>query len=1383
MEAGHNAMLFGNLEQFTPGPNSSFTRYVDRVKIYLRANGVTDADRQRDIFLTVVGATCFERLVDLLAPRAPADVPLDETVDLLKAHYDPKPSKRVQRYHFNNRVQGQNESITDFIAELRRLAQYCEYGAQLEDMLCDRLIVGVRDDDLRRKLMTQSDTGFQKAQEIAIAHETAARDASTVTRGTAASPVTADVHLVRDQPSHLERRGPQQRLSRTSTVPSTPAVGTSQACAGCGGPHPRSECRFRNAECRVCHKIGHISTVCRSKTSRRRTDNTSGQRTESGATAHMVSDPDYSVFTLSGNGVHCSNSNMDEMHRSPPIIVPITLDGKSTQMYVDTGADFSCITLSCFDELWPKNPRPRLEPFAKQLNAYSGQPVPVIGKAKVQVTLAGRADTLPLLVVNSAGPNLLGRNWMKALRYSVPQLHAVAVTELKKSTDDEQVQLTEEYPSLFAPELGKFTGPPVSIPVNENAQPVFKKARLVPFALRERVENELQRLVDQDILEPVRYSRWATPVVVVNKANGDLRLCGDYKVTANRVTKTDSYPLPRFEEVLAALPKASYFSKLDLSQAYQQLVVDEAAQELLTINTHRGLFKVKRLAFGISSAPGLFQRVMETILQGLPGVVIYLDDILVVGSTKKEHDERLRMVLARLQAAGLRLKAEKCMIGQTQVMFLGHLLSAKGIQPLADKVAAIQGVRTPERTEDVKAFLGMLQYYGRFLPGLATVLEPLHRLLDQGRAWKWTPDCDRAFQCAKALLSSESVLVHFDPDLPIILSVDASPFGLGAVLAHRMSDGSERPIAYASRTLSAPERRYAQVDREALAVAFGTRKFHLYVSGRHFTIVTDHKPLLGLLDATKATPAVCSPRILRWSVHLGGYDYQLIYRPGRSIPHADALSRLPLPEQPVSVPGVADILLLQSDCSLPLSPHAVADLSRSDPVIAKVMHWVMYGWPGRVDDSFQSFAQRQAELTVESGCLIWGARVVIPPKARKAVLDMLHDTHQGISATKAKARAYVWWPNMDKDIEEMCKSCPSCGLQQHRPPTATPSAWPVPARPWSRLHLDHAGPFQGHVFLLVVDAYSHWLEVVSVASTSSEFAIQKLRILFATHGLPDLLVSDNGSAFTSEVFQEFCSRNGIRHVTTAPGHPSSNGLVERAVQTFKLSLQKIVQGDWVARLARFLLQQHSTPHATTGVSPAELLLKRRIKTHLDCFRPDYVGRCQSEQDATLSRQEVSSRSARAITVGDHVWAATFCKNPKWFSALVTSTVGPRSFLVKSLATGKVYKRHLDHLVTTSHLTSGEPNSALPLPNEVLPSFSGPLDDPAVPDMSTGGNESTMLADDNRNHHPPSPATIVPHQQVSTGVTDGTVSEMESPPTTEPVRRSERTRRPVDRLDL
>ena len=291
---------------------------------------------------------------------------LDEIIDTLKAHYGPAPSKRVQRYHFNNRTQGAAESINQYVAELRRLAQHCQFGTQLDDMLCDRVIVGVRDDDLRRKLLAQPDTGLQKIQQIAIAHETAARDASALTVGRDSA--TAEVHLV-------------NRSSRT-TPHASDHVTPAQPCAGCSRRHPRSERRFSNARCRVCQKLGHISTVCRAKLRRQGADAAQGRPTETTATAHVVSDCDYSVFTLSGDGVHSQSSAKEDLGRSPPIIVPISLNDRNTRMCVDTGADCSCITLSCFDNLWPTKPTPTLEPFTKQLNSYTGQSVPVVGKIK-----------------------------------------------------------------------------------------------------------------------------------------------------------------------------------------------------------------------------------------------------------------------------------------------------------------------------------------------------------------------------------------------------------------------------------------------------------------------------------------------------------------------------------------------------------------------------------------------------------------------------------------------------------------------------------------------------------------------------------------------------------------------------------------------------------------------------------------------------------------------------------------------------------------------------------------------------------------------------------------------------------------------------------------
>ena len=341
----------------------------------------------------------------------------------------------------------------------------------------------------------------------------------------------------------------------------------------------------------------------------------------------------------------------------------------------------------------------------------------------------------------------------------------------------------------------------------------------------------------------------------------------------------DNYPIPKIEDLYATLGEGMEFTKLDLSQAYQQLELDEESKDYTVINTHKGLFRYNRLPYGISSAPGIFQRTIESLLQGIPQVVVRIDDILVTGKTRNKHLEHLKEVLARLDKAGIRLKLKKCVFLQNQVIYLGHRINKDGIQPIEGKVRAIQEAPAPTNVKELQAFLGMLNYYACYLPNLSTVLAPLHELLAKDCKWTWGKRQVEAFNQAKGMLNSSDLLVHYDPSKELVLSCDASPYGLGAVLSH-IVDGKERPISYASRTLSPAERNYAQLDKEGAAVIFGLKKFHQYLYGQKFKIFTDHKPLLGLFKADKAVPTMALPRIQRWALLLAAYDYELVYREG-----------------------------------------------------------------------------------------------------------------------------------------------------------------------------------------------------------------------------------------------------------------------------------------------------------------------------------------------------------------------------------------------------------------------------------------------------------------------------------------------------------------------
>ena len=353
---------------------------------------------------------------------------------------------------------------------------------------------------------------------------------------------------------------------------------------------------------------------------------------------------------------------------------------------------------------------------------------------------------------------------------------------------------------------------------------------------------------------------------------------------------------------------------------------------------------------------------METLLQGLSGVCLYLDDILITGKTDQEHLSNLSAVFQRLAAAGMKLKPEKCSFMMTEVEYLGHKISAKGLQPTTQKVRAIVEAPQPTNVTQLKSFLGMLNYYGKFLPNLSTHLAPLYALLQKQSPWSWGSQQDKAFKKAKSMLTSPCLLTHYDPTKPLILACDASPYGLGAVLSHQL-EGGEYPIAFASRSLASAEKNYSQIDKEALAIVFGVKHFHQYLFGRPFMIKSDHKPLQYLLGEKKGIPSMASARVQRWALTLSAYNYKVQYVPGREHANADVFSRLPLPVQPNEVPLPEELVFLME--SLEISPVTVKQIKAwtdQDPVLATVRRFVKQGWPKSIKPEFRPYHSRKLEL-------------------------------------------------------------------------------------------------------------------------------------------------------------------------------------------------------------------------------------------------------------------------------------------------------------------------------------------------------------------------------------------------------------------------------------
>lgn len=449
--------------------------------------------------------------------------------------------------------------------------------------------------------------------------------------------------------------------------------------------------------------------------------------------------------------------------------------------------------------------------------------------------------------------------------------------------------------------------------------------------------------------------------------------------------------------------------------------------------------------------------------------------------------------------------------------------------------------------------------------------------------------------------------------------------------------------------------------------------------GRHFVILSDHKPLQHLFRETSGVPTLASARIQRWALILGAYDYSIAYKPGPEHANADVLSRLPLPESPGEVPIPSETVLSMEMLlsTLPVTAKQVRRWTDRDPVLSRVRQQVLKGWQDSSDTDLQPFQRRHVELSVQDGCLLWGHRVIVPPQGRARMMEELHEGHPGASRMKSLARSFVWWPGMDRALEEFVRQCEQCQRNRHLPAAVPIQPWEWPQRPWSRVHADYAGPFQGHMFLILVDAHSKWVEVKVVKNATSATTIEQFRSIFATHGLPELLVTDNGATFTSSECKEFLALNGIRHVTSAPYHPATNGQAERSVQTVKEFLKKPSQEPLETRLSRFLFRYRITPHTTTGVSPAELLMGRRLRSRLDLALPSLPSRVAAQQSkqATARNQHTKPRT---FETGNQVYVRDLPTGKDWLPGVVVNTCGPRSVEIR-LEDDRIVRRHFDHI--------------------------------------------------------------------------------------------------------
>ena len=806
--------------------------------------------------------------------------------------------------------------------------------------------------------------------------------------------------------------------------------------------------------------------------------------------------------------------------------------------------------------------------------------------------------------------------------------------------------------------------------------------RNVPIPLRTKVKEELDRMEELGVIAKVTEpTPWCAGMVVVPKKSGSVRICVDLKPLNEGVLR-ETYPIPPVDDTLAQLAGAAVFSKVDANSGFWQIPLADDSQLLTTFITPHGRYCFRKLPFGISSAPELYQRRMSQILSGLDGIVCHIDDVLIYGSTQEEHHTRLHAALSRLQAAGVTLNADKCLFSQTSIKFLGHVIDKHGVHPDPERVAAVQRVTAPKEISQLRRFMGMVNQLGKFTPNLSSLSQPLRELLSSKRSWCWGPSQEESFRQVKLELTKPTVLSLYNPSAPSKVSADASSYGLGAVLLQE-TNTTWKPVAYASRSLSDTEKRYAQIEKEALAVTWACSKFSNYILGRPFLIETDHKPLVPILS-TKHLDDL-PPRVLRFRLRLARFSYTIEHVPGKLLYTADALSRAPQPVQDPELQEEAESFAEAITSTLPATNRQLEvyrQAQSDDRVCCKVMDYCQTGWPQKAppDPSIGPYWRVRDSLSVQNNLLMFNLRIVIPLSLQQETLQKVHEGHQGIVRSRMRTKTSVWWPGISKHVSDFIQNCPVCA--RDREPRKEPLiTTPLPDYPWQMVGSDLFQIHNDH-YLLTVDYFSRYPELTRLSTTTSAAVISALKTTFARFGIPETVRSDNGPQFDSAEFTNFASQYGFTHQTSSPRFPQSNGLVERAVKTVKQLLQQ--SDDHCLALLNF----RSTPLPWCDLSPAELLMGRRLRTklpqvsqHLTPTWPYLPQFKKEDEQFKRNQKKYFDRHCRArelpdLPDGQRVWI-TSGVTPVKGTITSSSSTAPRSYSVET-DTGSV-RRNRFHL--------------------------------------------------------------------------------------------------------
>lgn len=1109
-------------------------------------------------------------------------------------YFVPKKNLTYERYKFFNLKQNK-ETVEHFVKELKIQAKQCEFGNLTSDLIKTMLICGINDEVLREKLLQNQEKDLEKVieactiwentkiqnQQLSTNQEKTIYNVKVNSQRNAGGnrQVATDFCKNREGKSNTNAKekdnGNRSRRTFSSQQSSTDKYINN--CTKCGRNHKLNECSAYGKTCNKCKKLNHFANMCTTKNKK----------------IDIVCNEDYvkclQIESIS-NKIEAVNKNKNAW------FVDLEINNVKSSFKVDTGAEANIININKFQ-------KHNLDlNFVKKCETslcdYNNQKIEILGKIKLNIKHKNVNCTVDFFAVDGNKQSIISF-------ITSEKLGLVNSVGVVNKVNHNYSSIIKQFETVFKG-IGKLEST-YKIEIQENAIPVMNPIRKVPFALEDKFKKCLAEMEKSDIIERVEgTTEWLNSFVIVLKTDGSLRICLDPR-NLNKVIKRQQYKLPTIDEIMVKLNRSNYFTTLDATSGFWNIPLDENSSNLSCFGTPYGRFKFKRLPFGIVVASEVFQEKFKQIFN-IPGVEIYIDDILIHAETKEIHDKILIDILKIAKEHNIKFNLDKCKFGVNEISYLGYTFSSNGAKVDKDKIKAITEMKSPENKKDLQRFLGMVTYVSRFVSNLSEKTAPLREILKENNSFVWGQKQEQAFKEIKIALINSPCLKYFNPREQTVISVDASKNGLGAVL---MQKGI--PCAYASKAMTETQQRYAQIEKELLAICFGIDKFQQYIFGQRTIVESDHKPLVPIF---KKNLHECPARLQRMLLRLQKFDIEVRYKPGKELVIADTLSRANLKEE-YDDKMELDIQICSVINKISITDTRLQELINKtdlDEEFKLLKNYVIQGWPKdkkTIPDNLKSYFNFRNEITFGKGLFFKGNKILIPKSERRNILKNIHSGHFGINKCIQRANTAVFWPRMNLEIENYVNKCEHCQKFGNSKTKETLIVQEVIEIPWYKIGMD-IFELRGEHYLIVVDYYSKYVEIKSLNNNlTSSNVITKLKSIFSRHGIPAIIITDSGKQLISKEMMAFANEWKFEIKSSSPHHQQCNGMVERTIGTIKRLLKKTIDENGDIYLT--LLAYRNTP-VYDLYSPTEILMSRKLRDNIvktkDMLEPKLINKIE-----------------------------------------------------------------------------------------------------------------------------------------------------------------------------